>query len=345
MLKNKKVKVALVGCGFIAANHIHSWKGLEKANLVGVCDLDEQRAISASQLAKGTPYFTDAETMLKEVRPDVVDIVTTPPSHYDLANLAASLNIPAIIQKPLASSLEEAIRIVDLAETTQVPMMVHENFRFQQPLRALQKIISNGEIGQLLFCKINFRTSYNVYRQQPYLRDVDQLILMDMGVHVLDVTRFLFGEASSMCCRTQKTRSDISGEDMATMMLGFSNERTAIVECSYGSKLPHDTFPEILISLEGTNGAVVLSPGYRITKRSGEKVEIINAEPVVSNWCEKPWHVTQDSVTETCRHWIETVPNNQKPETEVSDNLKTLKLVEAAYQSAAKGGSLIVLDT
>ena len=55
---------------------------------------------------------------------------------------------------------------------------------------------------------------------------------MDLGVHVLDVARFLFGEANSICCRTQKTRSDIAGEDMATMMLGFSEERTAIVECT-----------------------------------------------------------------------------------------------------------------
>lgn len=345
MLNESKIKVAILGCGFFATNHIHSWKSFKDVVLVGVCDLNEQKAINASHLADGAPYFTDAELMLKEVRPDVVDIVTTAPSHYNLAKLAASLNIPAIIQKPLAPSLKEAVKIVDLAETTQTPMMVHENFRFQQPLRAFQKIISNGEIGQLLFCRISFRTSYDVYRQQPYLRDVDRLILMDLGVHVLDVARFLFGEASSICCRTQKTRSDISGEDMATMMLGFSEERTAIVECSYGSKQAHDTFPETLITVEGTNGSVVLDPGYRIIKRSGEKVEIINAEPVVPNWCEKPWHVCQDSVIQTCRHWIETVPHNKKPETSVDDNLKTLKLVEAAYQSAAKDGSLIELNT
>ena len=85
-------------------------------------------------------------------------------------------------------------------------------------------------------------------------------------------------------------------------------------------------------------------PVFSITKKSGEKVETINAEPVVANWCEKPWHVVQDSVTQTCRHWIDTVPHNKKPETSVDDNLKTLKLVEAAYQSAAKGGSLITLN-
>jgi len=344
MKNENKIKVAVIGCGFFATNHILSWKNFKDVDLVGVCDLDEERAKNASHLAKGSPYFTNAELMLKEIQPDVVDIVTTAPSHYHLAKLAASLNISAIIQKPMAPSLKEATKIVDLAETTKTPMMVHENFRFQKPLRDLKNFISNDEIGKHLFCKISFRTSYDVYRQQPYLKEVDQLILMDLGVHVLDVARFLFGEASSICCRAQKTRSDIAGEDMATMMLGFSEERTAIVDCTYGSKQSPDIFPETLISVEGTSGAVVLGPGYQIIKRSGEKVETINAEPIVADWCEKPWHVVQDSVTQTCRHWIDTVPQNLKPETSVDDNLKTLKLVEAAYQSAAKGGSLVTMD-
>jgi predicted dehydrogenase len=344
MVNENKKKVAVIGCGFFATNHILSWSNFKDVDLVGVCDLDEARAINASNISKGTPYFTDAEVMLKEVQPDVVDIVTTAPSHYHLAKLAASLNISAIIQKPMAPSLEEARKIVDLAETTKTPMMVHENFRFQKPIRDLKNLISNDEIGKHLFCKISFRTSFDIYQNQPYLKEVDQLVLLDLGVHVLDVARFLFGEASSISCRTQKTRSDIAGEDMATMMLGFSEERTAIVECSYGSKHAPDIFPETLVTVEGTNGSVVLEAGYKIIKRSGEKIETINAEPRVADWCEKPWHVVQDSVTQTCRHWIDTVPQNLTPEISVDDNLKTLKLVEAAYQSAAKGGSLITMD-
>lgn len=75
MLNENKIKAAVIGCGFFATNHILSWKNFKDVDLVGVCDLDEERAINASHLAKGTPYFTDAELMLKEVRPDVVDIV------------------------------------------------------------------------------------------------------------------------------------------------------------------------------------------------------------------------------------------------------------------------------
>ena len=194
MINENRSKVAVIGCGFFATNHILSWSNFKDVDLVGVCDLDEERAINASKISKGTPYFTDAELMLKEVRPDVVDIITTAPSHYHLAKLAASLNISAIIQKPMAPSLKEATKIVDLAETTKTPMMVHENFRFQQPIRDLKNFIANDNIGKHLFCKISFRTSFDIYTNQPYLKEVDQLVLMDLGVHVLDVARFLFGK-------------------------------------------------------------------------------------------------------------------------------------------------------
>ena len=336
-------KVAVLGCGFFATNHINSWKNFKDVDLVAVCDLDEKRAINASNLAEGIPYFTNAELMLKKTQPDVVDIITTAPSHYNLAKLAASLNISAIIQKPLAPSLKESAEIVNLSKESQTPMMVHENFRFQQPIRFVKNIVSNGEIGKPLFCKITFRTSHDIYTNQPYLKEVDRFILMDLGVHVLDLARFFFGEAESISCRTQKTRSDIAGEDMASMMLGFSEGKTIIVDICYGSKQTQDIFPETLVCIEGTDGSVVLDPGYKIKKRSGEKIEIINAEPVVANWCEKPWHVVQDSVSQTCRHWLDTVPQNKDPETSVEDNLKTLKLVEAAYESSANDGLLVIL--
>ena len=134
-------KVAVIGCGFFATNHINSWKNFKDVDLVAVCDLDEKRAINASNLAKGTPYFTDAELMLKKTQPDVVDIITTAPSHYKLAKLAASLNISAIIQKPLAPTLKESAEIVNLSKESKTPMMVHENFRFQQPIRSVKNIV------------------------------------------------------------------------------------------------------------------------------------------------------------------------------------------------------------
>ena len=90
-MNKNNLKVAVLGCGFFATNHINSWKNFKDIDLVAVCDLDEKRAINASHLSNGTPYYTNAELMLQSTKPDVVDIVTTAPSHYNLAKLAACL--------------------------------------------------------------------------------------------------------------------------------------------------------------------------------------------------------------------------------------------------------------
>ena len=74
MINENRSKVAVIGCGFFSTNHILSWSNFKDVDLVGVCDLDEERAINASNISKGTPYFTDAELMLKEVQPDVVGV-------------------------------------------------------------------------------------------------------------------------------------------------------------------------------------------------------------------------------------------------------------------------------
>jgi Predicted dehydrogenases and related proteins len=66
MINKNKSKVAVIGCGFFATNHILSWSNFKDVDLVGVCDLDEEKAINASNISKSTPYFTDAELMLKK---------------------------------------------------------------------------------------------------------------------------------------------------------------------------------------------------------------------------------------------------------------------------------------
>jgi predicted dehydrogenase len=335
-----KRRVAIIGCGFFAPNHIHSWQELEGAELVAVCDTDLDRARVAAAMA-GTAFYVDATTMLVETKPDLVDIVTTAPSHLALARICASRQVPAIIQKPLAFSLAEALQIADLAARSGVPMMVHENFRFQRPIRKVKSLIAAGVIGEPRYCSIGFRCGHDVFTGQPYLRDDERLVLSDIGVHVFDVARFLMGEITDLSCRVQRVRGDVRGEDMASALVGFASGAMGLVEASWSSFLPEDPFPEVLLTIEGTQGSVVLDRHFQIKCRSGGDVRSYSAEPPCHSWAVRPWHVVQDSVVETCRHWLDASNQGVSPETSVADNVKTLALVEACYASAAAGGTVI----
>jgi predicted dehydrogenase len=339
----RRQRIAIIGCGFFAPNHIHAWKSLPEAELVAVCDRDPERARTAAQLAN-TPDFTDAKIMLHDMQPDVADIVTTAPSHLELARLCAESGIAVIIQKPLAASLKEALETVDLAERANIRMMVHENFRFQKPIREVKSLVASGAIGEPRYASVRFRCGHDVFTGQPYLRQDERLVLADIGVHIFDVARFLMGEITDLSCRVQRLRPDVRGEDMASALVSFSSGAMGLIEASWSTFLTDDPFPETLISVEGTQGSVVLDRHYAIKVRSGTETREYSAEPACPAWGERPWHVVQDSVIETCRHWLETVPLGLSPATSVVDNVRTLAAVEACYASAAANGVIVNVD-
>jgi len=338
MTEQKSQRVAVVGCGFFAQNHIQAWRSLEGAELVAVCDTQPERARDAAQLAGGVACFTDISDMLRKAAPDVVDIVTSPPSHRALAEICAAHKTHAIIQKPLAMTLDESLAIAETAKRAGVRMMAHENFRFQQPIREVKKIIAGGAIGELRYCSISYRTSYKVFPRDPSLQEGDRLILIDMGVHVFDVARFLMGEVSELSCRLTRTKA---GDDMASAVVGFASGAIGTVEVSSASLLPVSVGIDTLISVEGRTGSVILGRGGEISVRRGDEISNYVACPPPPPWGSPRWGGVQNSVIETCRHWLDAINGKVEMEVSIEDNLKTLAVVEACYRSAAARGATI----
>jgi predicted dehydrogenase len=79
--------------------------------------------------------------------------------------------------------------------------MIHENFRWQSPIRKLSEIVRSGAIGKPFWGRFSFRSGYDIYANQPYLAEGERMIIEDLGVHILDIARFLFGEVASLSAR------------------------------------------------------------------------------------------------------------------------------------------------
>lgn len=329
-------RLAVIGCGFFAANHLAAWKDLsQRCELVAVCDLDPARA-SAAAARFGVPaHYTDVETMLRQVKPDFADIITTAPSHRPLVELCAARGVAAIVQKPFALDIADARAMVAAMDKAGQPLMVHENFRFQRPLLRAREILAAGEIGRPTWGRFSWRTNFDVYAGQPYLAETKRFILMDIGVHVLDVARAFFGEAESVFCRTQSIRPGIAGEDMATCLLAHANGATSLSDFTYESRQSPDPFPQTLLHLEGTEGSIIIDDGCKLTITSPAGTRGETAAPAPLSWGQEPWLLVQDSVVTTQRHWLDCFAQGTEPATSGHDNLKTFALVEACYESAA----------
>lgn len=326
---------AVIGCGFFAANHLHAWGEVTGARCVAVCDLDAHRAAAAAQQVQGARAYTDVPTLLREERPDFVDVVTQPGAHRAVVELAAAAGVHVICQKPLAPALPEARAMVEACRAADVRLMVHENFRWQSPLRAVA--IAAREVGPLCYGRISFRSAFDVYRDQPYLADDPRFILADLGVHLLDLARFFLGEVEQLYCVIQRVNPRIRGEDTATVLLRMRSGAACVVDMSYGTRPEIDCFPQTLVQLEGPGGSVSMGPHYRLGKRVGPVVEHTEIPPRRYSWSRPPAEAIQESVVAIQQHWVDCLRGGSEPETSGEDNLRTLALVEAAYESAAAG--------
>lgn len=332
-----RLRVGLIGCGFFAQNHLHAWRDIADAQLVAVCDRDPTRARAAAARFDVPATYADADAMLASERLDLVDIATTMPSHRALVELAARHRVPCIVQKPLAPRWEDCLAMVAACHAADTPMMVHENFRFQTPMLAARAVLRSGAIGTPCFGRLSFRTAYDVFAGQPYLAEEERLIILDLGIHVLDLARVFLGEARSVYCQTQQIRPGLRAEDMATMMLRHENGATSIVDCSYSSRIDPDPFPQTLLHLEGTRGSLQLLSGLRMVVTSDGATSERDVSSPLLPWTAQPWHVAQESVLNTQRHCIAALLAGREAETGGRDNLRTYALVDAAYRSAASG--------
>ena len=213
------LKGALIGCGFFANNHLYAWKQLMGAEIVALCDMDDERLNVAGEKFGIDRKYRDARLMFECEQLDFVDIATTVNSHRLLVEMAAAAKAACICQKPFARSASDAEAMVAACAKAGVLLMVHENFRWQTPIQAIRRALDDSAIGKPFWGRFSFRSAFDVYRAQPYLAEGKRFIIEDLGIHILDVARFIMGDVTTISATIQRINPKIVGEDVATMLL------------------------------------------------------------------------------------------------------------------------------
>jgi 2-alkyl-3-oxoalkanoate reductase len=144
------LRVALVGCGRISVYHVAALSALSDVEIVAVCDLDPKAAREAATRHGVRGCYTDAETMLRETRPDVVHLLTPPGSHLALAGLAAKYGAHMYIEKPFAANETDARAILELAREAGVQVCPGHSRLFEPVFLEITRRIRSGEIGRVI---------------------------------------------------------------------------------------------------------------------------------------------------------------------------------------------------
>lgn len=331
-----------MGTGFWSRYQLAGWHELAGVECVAVYNRTRERAAALAAEFKIPAIYDNARELFAREPLDFVDIITDVSTHAEFVALAAAHKIPVICQKPLARSLAEGTGMVQACRASGVPFYVHENWRWQTPLRELKRELNSAVVGTPFRARVNFCSSFPVFDNQPFLKNAEQFILADVGSHILDTIRFLFGEVSTLFCQTHRIHSEIKGEDVATLMLSMKSGMTVLCEMSYASRTEHERFPETYVTVEATHGSIELGPDYWLRVTTAEGTLARRYPPPRYAWADPAYDLVHASIVPCHANLLGGLRGEDKVETTGEDNLRTAQLVFAAYESAQSGAVIRV---
>jgi predicted dehydrogenase len=336
------LRFAIFGTGFWSRYQLAAWRELAGVECVALYNRTRAKAEALAHDFGVPAVYDDPEELLRNEQLDFIDVITDVDTHSHFVHMAAARRLPVICQKPMAPSFAEAERMVAACRAAGVPFFIHENWRWQTPIRQLKGLLDAGRIGRPFRARIAMVSGFPVFVNQPSLRELEQFVLADMGSHVLDVARFLFGEAQSLYCQTRRVHADIKGEDVATVMLKIGG---ATVTCEMGyaeNFLEHDRFPETFILIEGQRGSIELAPDFWLRITTADGTHSRRCPPPRYAWADPAYDLVHASIVPCNANLLGALRGEAQAETTGTDNLRTVRLVFAAYESAASGQAVML---
>ena len=308
------LRVGVVGVGMMGQHHARVYSELAKegkVELVGVADANFERA---KEIARkfGTIPYADYHELVKEDL-DAVSIVVPTSLHKDVALEFIGAGTSVLVEKPIADTIENAREIITAAEEAGVTLMVGHIERFNPAVLRLKELISQGELGKLVTI-----SAKRVGPMAARIRDVG--IIVDLGVHDIDVISYLFGEkVRTVYARAGNVVHPAGVEDHALITLGF-DEGTGIVETNWLT--PHKTRT---LTVVGTGGIAYLN-------YIEQSLKLYN-----SDWIKEAKIQKREPLRNELEHFIECVETGKKPIVDGNAGLHSLRVALLAQESARTG--------
>ena len=335
---SRRFKCVAIGAGYFSGFQYEAWNRIPEVDLAAISNRTESKARQKMAEYLIPRFYADWREMIDREKPDFVDIITPPETHFEICQYAAKRDVAIICQKPLAPTLEESRRIVEGAAKAGVRFMVHENFRWQPWYREIKSILEDGRIGKATHLYLRMRTGdgwgEDAYlARQPFFRDYPRLLVYETAVHFIDTFRYLLGEIQEVYARLRRLNPVIRGEDAGQICFLFESGSTAILDANRFNESeiddPRYTFGELRLDASGGHLVMEADSSMRI-KPLGQA-----ARPV--EYSRENRNFAGDCVYSVQRHFVDCLRSGDVFESNGQDYLKTLAVVDAVYESSDSG--------
>jgi len=334
---NRKIRIALVGCGRISKNHFLAFsENKDDLELISICD-NNHNSLSIHEDRYQVNGYLDIQEMLENEKLDLVVICTPSGLHSTQTKICAQYNVNVISEKPMATSWSDGLAMVDACKEANVRLFVVKQNRKNPTLKILKKAVTEGRFGKINMVHINvFWTRPQEYYDQAAWRGTPELdggAFMNQASHYVDLLQWLVGPVSRVHSMLSTTL-DIRVEDTGVLNIEW-------VSGVLGSmSITMLTYPKNLegsITILGENGSARVG-GVAVNEIKHWDFKVpMEYDNEIKNSSYQPSSVYGNGHSLYYANVIDTLRGKSEPETDGQDGLKTLELIIAAYESSVTG--------
>lgn len=324
----ERVNFAFVGCGKIAERHIEAIKATKNAQLVAVCDMDNERAKAKAHLGQ-VPYYLNYDEMLqKHPEINVITILTPSGYHFEQGtDIIQRYQKHLLIEKPFIMTLSQAAALKETANLHGVQIFPIYQHRFNKAVQRVKQ--AANELGQLRVGTVRVRwcRPQRYYDLNPWRGTwaMDGGALTNQGIHFLDLLRYLCGEVKRVHAKLGTFGVKIEAEDTGVAILEFENNALGIIEIMTSAR-PDDF--EASISCVCEKGLAVIS-GV-----ATNNLQVFTPDPSQTITASEAFPTTYGlGHNRIMQGVIDALMLKAKPAVDFEDGLQTIKLLHALYKS------------
>ena len=331
----KKKRFGLVGCGRISKRHILSIKRDPNAELVAICDINNEklrRTQKEHNIKKGYIKFQD---LINNNSIDVINICTPSGMHPKMVSESIKKGKHVVCEKPLSLNYQKGKKAVDVAKKEKKHLFVCFQNRYNKPIVYLKNVLKKGGLGKILAITATVRW----YRDDSYYSDwhgkekIGGGILFNQAIHYVDMLLYLMNKKPiSVFCERKTLAHNIEIDDIAIATIIFSDNTIGLVEAT---TLSYPKNMEGSITLQCERGTVKIGGealneieywegNTKPNKKIGSKIENIYGE----------------SHSEVINNVVNVLLNKDKPFCTGGESLNAIRVIEKAYESSIKGKKL-----
>jgi predicted dehydrogenase len=333
----EKPGFALIGCGVWGAIHARTYASSPRVRFVATCDAEESRAAEFAQVHGAEGYSTDWREIVKHPKVDAVSVATPDFAHGEIVLAALEAGKHVLVEKPLATTLDECRRILAARDARGVKLMVDFHNRWNLPFVNIRRMVESGELGTLLMMYVRLNdTLYVPTRMLSWA--AKSSAAQFLGSHVVDLIRWLSGAEVKRVYAVSRSevlkKRGIETPDFFQSVLELSNGGTAVVENCW---IVNERAPSVFDfqgEFVGTRGSVYVNASHhRMIEKYSEDGASFPDVAAAADLHGKPVGFAVAAI----EHFIDCVKEDRAPMVTGEDGLRAAEVVLAIEESARAG--------